>query len=312
MSKGFGAIAGVCAAIGTITVVATIAYGHGDRKWNNAGDEQYGRQLLAKTSEFIGPSVANPAMRYTGGNLACGSCHLNAGAEPGQLSLTAAMSHYPRFSPRNGAKETIEERIEGCMVRSMNGRRLPEDSREMRAMVAWLQFLADMDAAAGASLKKPLEPGAFKTPKRAADLKAGEEVFGKRCAMCHGKDGAGLQAAKNIADGYVFPPLWGPNSFNDGAGMHRLLTAARFVKAKMPLGKADLNDDEAFDVTAFLNSKPRPQMANLDRDYPDRSKKPVDTPYPPYADSFPITQHQFGPFQPIDAYYSSKQKAPKK
>src|ERR1019366_8505150 len=101
-------------------------------------------------------------------------------------------------------------------------------------------------------------------------------------------------------------PIWGPDSFNDGAGLHRLLTAARFVKAKMPLGKAELTDDEAFDVTAFLNSKPRPQMANLDRDYPDRSKKPVDTPYPPYADSFTITQHQLGPFQPIDAYYSSK------
>jgi thiosulfate dehydrogenase len=97
--------------------------------------------------------------------------------------------------------------------------------------------------------------------------------------------------------------LWGTNSFNDGAGLHRVLTAAKFVKAKMPLGKADLTDDEAFDVAAFINSKPRPHMANLERDYPDRSKKPVDTSYPPYADSFPIEQHQFGPFAPIEAWY---------
>ena len=80
------------------------------------------------------------------------------------------------------------------------------------------------------------------------------------------------------ADGYVFPPLWGADSFNDGAGMHRLLTAARFIKAKMPLGQPDLTDDQAFDVAAFINSKPRPQMANLDRDYPDRVTKPVDGP----------------------------------
>jgi thiosulfate dehydrogenase len=69
-----------------------------------------------------------------------------------------------------------------------------------------------------------------------------------------------------------------------------------------------LNDDEAFDVSALINSKPRPEMAGLDRDYPDRSKKPVDTSYGPYADSFPREQHQFGPFQPIEAYYKKLQK----
>ena len=68
----------------------------------------------------------------------------------------------------------------------------------------------------------------------------------------------------------MFPPLWGPDSFNDGAGMHRVLTAARFIKARMPLGDADLTSDEAFDVAAYMNAQPRPEMANLDRDYPDR------------------------------------------
>ena len=152
------------------------------------------------------------------------------------------------------------------------------------------------------------ESPAFKTPKRAANLEAGERTFEKRCAACHGKDGAGLPASRELVHGYVFPPLWGSNSFNDGAGLHRVLTAAKFVKAKMPLGKADLTDDEAFDVAAFINSKPRPHMANLERDYPDRTKKPVDTSYGPYADSFPAEQHQFGPFAPIEAYYRGLQK----
>ena len=178
-------------------------------------------------------------------------------------------------------------------------------------MVSYLRFLADQDAATGASQRKAHEPPAFKTPNRAADLKAGEAVFAKRCAACHGQDGAGLAAAPDLVHGFVFPPLWGPNSFNDGAGMHRVLTAARFIKARMPLGSPDLSDDEALDVAAFINSKPRPEMKGLERDYPDRTKKPVDTGYGPYADSFPIQQHRFGPFQPIEAFYKNSKRTAK-
>ncbi len=121
--------------------------------------------------------------------------------------------------------------------------------------------------------------------------------------MCHGDNGQGLQASLDIRDGYLFPPLWGPDTFNDGAGMHRVLTAANFIKARMPLGQADLTDDEAFDVAAYINSTERPQMANLEQDYPDRSDKPVDGPYGPYADDFPIEQHRLGPFGPIRDFY---------
>jgi thiosulfate dehydrogenase len=195
------------------------------------------------------------------------------------------------------------------MQRSMNGRALPVNSPEMIAMASYIRSLGSRNAAMGTSLRKAKEPPAFKTPNRAADLKAGQQVFSDRCAICHGKDGTGLLAAANPIHGYVFPPLWGPDSFNDGAGMHRVLTAARFVKARMPLGKADLTDDQAFDVAAFINSQPRPHMTNLDRDFPDRKAKPVDTGYGPYADAFPIEQHQFGPFAPIEAYYKKLKKS---
>lgn len=299
-----------CAAIGAVTVIATIAAGHGALE-PHAGafrapadaTEGYGRRLISNTTEHLGPDIADAKMRFTSSRLACASCHLKAGLEPGDLSLTAAMSRYPRVSPRSGGEQTIEDRINGCMMRSMNGRALPEDGPEMRAMVAWLQFIAAENAATGASEREAHEPAAFKTPDRAANLTDGEQVFNKRCAACHGENGAGLPASTKPVDGYVFPPLWGANSFNDGAGMHRVLTAARFIKAKMPLGKADLTDDEAFDIAAYINSKPRPQMANLDKDYPDRAKKPIDTPYGPYADPFPVGQHRFGPFPPIEAYY---------
>lgn len=318
--RGMVAVLGLCAAIGVITVAATIAWGRGVFVPERTGavtvspvdaTEEYGKRLVSQTTEFLGPDVADTKMRYTQSRLACASCHIGAGLEPGNLSLVAAFSRYPRISPRSGGNETIQDRINGCMVRSMNGRSLANDSAEMIAMMAYLKFLGAQDAATGAGQRKAHESPAFKTPNRAASPEAGQQVFEKRCAACHGKDGAGLPAAPELVHGFVFPPLWGPNSFNDGAGMHRVLTAAKFIKAKMPLGRADLDDDDAFDVAAFINSKPRPEMAGLDRDYPDRSKKPVDTSYGPYADMFAAEQHHFGPFPPIEAWYKKLQKPSK-
>ena len=305
-----------CCAIGVITVVVTLVWSRGSliqERTGSAGTSatataEYGKRLIAQTTELLGPDVADPKMRYTTSRLACASCHLGAGLEPGNLSLVAAFSHYPRISPRSGGNETIQDRINGCMTRSMNGRPLAGNSPEMLAMISYLQFLGDQDAATGASKRQAHDPPPFETPNRAANLEAGRRVFEKRCAACHGQDGAGLPAAPDLIHGYVFPPLWGVNSFNDGAGMHHVLTAARFIKARMPLGRSDLDDDQAFDVASFINSKPRPEITGLDRDYPDRSKKPVDTSYGPYLDPFPIEQHRFGPFQPIEAYYKNRQK----
>ena len=310
---GMGSVIALCAVAGAITVAATLTLGKTSPAFTRnvaartsiGATEEYGKRLISQTPEYLGPDAADPNMRRMDGRLACASCHIGDGVEPGNLSLAVAFTKYPRISPRTNGNETIQDRINGCMTRSMNGRALPENSPEMAAMVSYLRFLAEQDAATGAAQRASHDPPAFKTPKRAADLKAGEGVFAKRCAACHGLDGAGLAAAPDLVHGFVFPPLWGPNSFNDGAGMHRVLTAARFIKARMPLGSSDLNDDDAFDVAALINSRPRPEMNDLERDYPDRSKKPVDTGYLPFADPFPLRQHQFGPFQPIEAFYKN-------
>ncbi len=319
-TRGMGIVVALCALVGLISVAATLAFGRvsisSERTVRPAAEtgatEEYGKRLIAQTTEYLGPDVADPKMRYMDSRLACASCHIGAGVDPGNLSLATAFSKYPRISPRSGGNETIQDRINGCMMRSMNGRALPEGSVEMTAMVAYLRFLGNQDAASSATRRKDHDPPAFKTPNRVADLKAGEDVFAKRCAACHGSEGAGVAAARDLIHGFVFPPLWGSNSFNDGAGMHRVLTAARFVKARMPLGNADLSDDQALDVAAFLNSKPRPEMKGLERDYPDRTKKPADTGYPPYADSFSLEQHRFGPFPPIEAFYKNNAKPPAK
>ena len=175
----------------------------------------------------------------------------------------------------------------------------------MDAMVEYINHLGDVYAAMSESKRTPVEPPAFQEPDRAASVEAGRQVFESRCQVCHGADGAGLKATPDINDGYLFPPLWGPDSYNNGAGMTRVLTAARFIKARMPYGQPDLTDDQAYDVAAYINSHWRPEKANLEVDFPDKTRKPIDSPYPPYADDFPHEQHRLGPFQPIRDYYES-------
>jgi len=327
-SGGFGPVLAVSAALGAIAVWAALqgtpwtppvgSFGRPDAGADGTSapvpaiaTEEYGRRLIAHTAELLGQDQTDPARRYINSRLNCGSCHLGTGTEPGTLTLLQTDEHYPRFSGRAGTETEIEDRINECMQRSMNGKPLPMDSPEMMAMAAYLRSLGSQYDAMGASLRKAEEPAPFKTPVRAADLQAGAAVYGTRCAQCHGKDGLGLLAAADRAKGYLFPPLWGPDSFNNGAGMHRVLTAARFIKARMPLGEPTLTDEEAFDVAAFINNNPRPQMPNLEQDYPDKSTKPVDNPYGPYADDFPVEQHRFGPFPPIEAHYKALKKPAK-
>jgi len=237
-----------CIAIGALTVVATLIVGH---KTPTAATPEYGKRLLAQTQQYLGPDAPDPRMRFTASRRACASCHIGAGAERGELSVIPAVRRYP---------SNLEHRINECMVRNMNGRPLPEDGTEMIAMVSWLRFLADEDTAMGAGRRQSHDPPVFKPPDRPTNPEAGERLFAKRCADCHGKDGAGLRASRKLAQGYLFPPLWGSDSFTDGSEMHGVTTAARFIKAKMPLGRPDLDDDQAFDLAAFVNSKPRPHL----------------------------------------------------
>jgi len=224
-----------CGGIGAVMIAGTLLIGHPSARGPVAGaSEEYGKRLMLRP--------------IAGSRLSCASCHIDAGAEPGELSLVHAIEHHSQ----------IADRINRCIGGNMNGSPLPADSAEMAAMIAWLRFLANRYAATGASEREAHDPPAFKQPAHAANPASGEALFEERCADCHGKDGAGLLATRNSADGYLFPPLWGPDSFNTTADMAAISTAARFIKAKMPPGSADLNDDRAFDVAAFVESKPRP------------------------------------------------------
>jgi thiosulfate dehydrogenase len=196
---------------------------------------------------------------------------------------------------------TLEDRINGCLERSMNGRALPLESREMKAYLSFMRWLS-AGIADGAKLQGA-GTLAVKEPDRAADPIHGKQVFAQVCAACHGADGLGKRAESGA--GYQFPPLWGPDSYNNGAGMTRVLDAASFIKNNMPFGTTYaapvLSDEEAYDVAAFIDSAERPQKADLAKDYPNLLQKPVDSNYGPYADDFSPEQHKYGPFAPIRA-----------
>ncbi len=306
--RGMSLVAAIlmAAALGLATMLAAFAFlpsGSDDASLRSAASVEYGRLLVRETAAMMGPGHEEPDMRYSGTSMDCASCHLATGTEPGTLSLLQTDSRYPRFSGRDGGDRDLRDRINGCMTRSMNGRELPRNSIEMASIEMYIQNLNRQFGLMGDSKRAPDEPSAFNEPNRRADPEAGQLVYEERCQVCHGDDGQGLRQTTDPADGYLFPPLWGPDSYNNGAGMTRVLTAGRFIKARMPLGEPDLSDDQAYDVAAYINSHERPQRENLDLDYPDLTRKPVDSPYPPYADDFPIDQHRYGPFEPIREYY---------
>jgi thiosulfate dehydrogenase len=262
----------------------------------------YGRKLVQDTDAIIGPHAPKKAMRFSGNNLSCQNCHLDGGTRKFGLPFVGIYGLFPAYMAREDKVRTLEDRIEGCMERSMNGRALPSGGREITALVSYIKFLSS-SVPIGEQL-----PGRATPPlgllSRAADPKRGGHVYEIHCASCHQPDGSGERnRAPGQTGGYTYPPLWGPDSFNDGAGMHRLITSASFVHANMPFGASYsapiLSAEDAWDVAAFINSKPRPKRAGLAADYPDRRRKPADAPFPPFADHFPLAQHRLGPYQPI-------------
>lgn len=267
-----------------------------------------GYLLIAETPSQMGPTSTDPNMRFAGNNLACANCHLKAGAQAGSASWVGVVERFPQFGGRSNKVGTIEDRINGCMERSMNGKILPLDSEPMKAIIAYMAWLGeDLPE----ERKKEFTGYAkIKIPPTAVDLDKGKSIYIKECTLCHGENGQGVRMA-NAAKGYQYPPLWGADSYNNGAGMHRVITSAEFIKGNMPFGQATwdnpkLTDEEAFNVAGYINSFDRPIKRGTQNDYPDKKLKPVSTPYGPWADKFSPEQHKYGPFLPIINYYQKQ------
>jgi len=216
---------------------------------------QRGKALLSDTRKMLPANVGN--------GLNCTSCHLNGGtvayAAP-WVGLTAA---FPEYRSRSGKVISLQERVNDCFQRSMNGKPLPPDSNEMNDILAYMKWLSG-----GVPVGKDVAGRGFEKidTSLVPDRKHGAAVYAAQCASCHGAEGQGMP---NPQGGYIFPPVWGKDSFNVGAGMARMYTAAAFVKHNMPLGQGGtLSAQDAVDVAAYFTEQTRPDYAARAKDWP--------------------------------------------
>ncbi len=260
---------------------------------------KYGYELITRTAEFIGPEGS--VGKYAGNRLNCSNCHLDAGQRLFGGAFATTHGRYPEYRSRDDIIISLADRINYCIERPHNGKWLPQDTREMRAMLMYIKWLGQDRAINSRQFGDQLMT--LRDLDRAADPRRGEAVYRVHCEVCHGKNGEGQWNEDGKT--HLYPPLWGPDSYSIGSSMHRVRPAAAFIKANMPLGvtweKPLLSDEEAFDVAAFINDDrihPRPSI-DVSRDYPDRFEKPIDYPSGPYIDGFSEVQHKFGPWKAI-------------
>jgi thiosulfate dehydrogenase len=220
-----------------------------------------GHALLAATRESL------PA--HVGNRLRCVSCHLDDGRRSSG-SWVGVYARYPQYRPRSATVETIEYRVNDCFRRSMNGAPLASGGPDMRDIAAYLWFLSrDVPIGPPQASNRLAKWGAL-TP----DTAAGARVYGSMCAKCHGPDGQGTAVA---------PPVWGPQSYNVGAGMTRVRTAAAFVRDNMPFDQpGSLTDQQALDAAAYVNTHARPDFPDKLHDWPN-GDAPPDVAYPTLA-----------------------------
>jgi thiosulfate dehydrogenase len=218
---------------------------------------RYGKDLIVNTPRHIGKNATDPATRYAGNNLACQNCHLNAGLQPFAAPFVSTFATYPFMV--DDQVLTLTDRINGCMRRSLNGRDLPSEGREMEAIIAYLKFVGHGSPEGVRVAGMGLRPIA--NPASPPDARRGEEVYAKFCATCHKEDGQG-EPKPSPGIGYSIPPLWGEASFNAGAGMAKTAYAASYIHDNMPMGvnylAPLLTVQQAWDVSAFIISKPHP------------------------------------------------------
>lgn len=221
-----------------------------------------GRALITDTQKLLPDNV--------GDGLSCSNCHLGAGTKENAGPFVGLWGVYPEYRSRNGQINSMQQRVNDCFQRSMNGKALGMDSKEMNAILMYIQWLSTGVPVGEEVVGRGM--GEVNAALRPAPAH-GKEVYAGKCANCHGATGAGT---KNPAGGYVFPPVWGSASFNVGAGLARTYTAAAFIKHNMPLGQGgSLSDQDAIDVAEYMTHQPRPAYAPARNDYA-KSSKPKD------------------------------------
>jgi thiosulfate dehydrogenase len=226
---------------------------------------QRGKEYLENTFQRL--------PQYVGAKMNCTSCHLESGTKQFAGPWVGVAARFPQYRSRSGKMDTLQDRVNDCFERSLNGKRLPESSQEMTDIISYMTWLSK-----GYAIGQDVEGSGM--PKlvlsRAPNLENGKAVYANKCVACHQSSGQGLFTAEGKT---VFPALWGKDSFNVGAGMARHYTAAGFVKKNMPLGQeGTLTDDEAWDVAAYFTQRQRPDFNKKLKDWL-KGDKPKDARY---------------------------------
>lgn len=201
---------------------------------------------------------------YVGNTLSCASCHANGGVGE-SLDLVGISQTYPQYNPRAGREVSIEDRINGCFIRSMNGKPLPKEGEEMKAMVAYYNYISS-NVPEGTTDRPWAKLKKAEGDLSKINIDEGRELYQQACITCHGEDGAG--GATGLA-------LWGDNSYNIGAGMARVRTAAGYIQKympKAPMGDYEagsLTEEQAMNIAAYINSMERPDFPNKINDWPN-------------------------------------------
>ncbi|NGZ07984.1 MAG: c-type cytochrome [Nitrospira sp. LK70] len=218
-----------------------------------------GYEMVVNTQQY--------GKRYVGNALNCTNCHLDAGLNPNAASFVGISTLYPQYRERAGRQMTLADRINECFERSLNGKALPPDSVKLTAIVAYIEWLSQNMPP---DIEVPWRGIPRLTSTHQPDPVNGKKVFEKKCVFCHGSDGQGTMTG---------PPVWGPRSYNIGAGMARISVAASFIKANMPRGWGwTVTDHDAIDTAAYINTQPRPDFPDKIHDWP-KGGKPEDVPY---------------------------------
>jgi len=221
-----------------------------------------GRDMFMNTQQYRGKYVFN--------DMDCKSCHMGEGRKPWAAPVWPAATTLPDFRGKNQHVNSLEERIAGCFSFSMNGKPPEYGSDDMLALVTYHQYMAKGARVYDSNIAGRGFNHLGKQMPEDISFDAGKKVYEENCAVCHGQTGQG----KTVDGDVVFPSLWGNGSYNWGAGMTRIFTAASFIQNNMPLGQPGrLSDKEAWNVAYFINAHERPQDPRYTGDIQETRKK---------------------------------------
>jgi thiosulfate dehydrogenase len=198
-----------------------------------------GHDIIADPHKYLPNNVVS--------DMSCAACHLGVGTVPRGGSFIGTYGRFPQWNKRAKRVIALQDRLAECFLYSMNGTPPSYNGKEMIAMVSYIAYLSRKVPTGQKATDSFIVP----LPEASPDLKHGAKIYAQSCESCHQASGAGVHGA--------FPPLWGPTSFNAGAGMAHIDRMTGFVRFNMPQNApGSLTLEDAYDVSAWVLTHSRP------------------------------------------------------